>query len=109
MGCGASRAVGAEPQPGRATENRVRGTTWSIEPELMKLLEDEHILEDGWDADLCKTDTPKHLQEELNEIAAQACTSGEGDEQAETANPANEHYHHRGKKEHARRNVIHIA
>jgi hypothetical protein len=81
MGCGASSSGndGSGPDSrannAAATIGRARTATWAIDPELQRLLDEEHILEEGWDEQLRKTESRKHLQEELEEIASHVDSS----------------------------------
>ena len=77
MGCGASRRAAARRLPMVRVSEResasgsFRSSAWGLSPTLQRLLEEEGILEDGWDDEVAQTRISQ-IQRDIDAIKEEA-------------------------------------
>ena len=75
MGCGASRQAAALPtvrvSERESASGSFRSSAWGLSPTLQRLLEEEGILEDGWDDEVAQTRISQ-IQRDIDAIKEEA-------------------------------------
>ena len=75
MGCGASRPAAALPtvrvSERESSSGSFRSSAWALSPGLQQLLEEEGILEEGWDDEVAQTRISQ-IQRDIDAIKEEA-------------------------------------
>ena len=75
MGCGASRPAAALPtvrvSERESSSGSFRSSAWALSPTLQRLLEEEGILEEGWDDEVAQTRISQ-IQRDIDAIKEEA-------------------------------------
>ena len=75
MGCGASRQAAALPtvrvSERESASGSFRSSAWVLSPTLQRLLEEEGILEEGWDDEVAQTRISQ-IQRDIDAIKEEA-------------------------------------